>query len=65
MEFTGKCPNRIAFGVEGKLLITADETRRLAREAGLPAGVLEKDYAILGCCTASTTEIQGSETSWS
>lgn len=27
-------------------MITADETRRLAREAGLAAGVLEKDYAI-------------------
>lgn len=27
-------------------MITADEVRRLAREAGLAAGVLEKDYAI-------------------
>ncbi len=27
-------------------MITADETRRLAREAGLAAGVLEKDYAV-------------------
>jgi predicted nucleotidyltransferase component of viral defense system len=32
--------------VEGKPVITADEIKRLAREAGLPAGVLEKDYAI-------------------
>jgi predicted nucleotidyltransferase component of viral defense system len=32
--------------VEKGLLITADETRRLAREAGIAAGVLEKDYAI-------------------
>ncbi len=27
-------------------MITAEETRRLAREQGIPAGVLEKDYAL-------------------
>jgi predicted nucleotidyltransferase component of viral defense system len=32
--------------VEEGLLITADDVKRLAREAGLAAGVLEKDYAI-------------------
>lgn len=46
MEFTGKRPYGITSGVEEGLLITADETRRLAREVGLAAGVVEKDYAI-------------------
>jgi len=32
--------------MEERLLITADEIRRLARGIGLPAGVVEKDYAI-------------------
>jgi hypothetical protein len=46
MEFAGERPCRISFGVEERPLITADEIRRLARGIGLPAGVVEKDYAI-------------------
>ena len=46
MESAAEHRQGIFSGVEKGLLITADETRRLAREAGLAAGVLEKDYAI-------------------
>jgi len=32
--------------MEGNILIDPDNIKRIAREQGLPAGIIEKDYAI-------------------
>lgn len=46
MESADKRFGRDFGGVEERLVITADRVRTLAREAKLPAGVVEKDYAL-------------------
>ena len=46
MESYVECLQGRSWGVEERLLITAEQVRKIAAEKGLIAGVVEKDYAL-------------------